>query len=141
VCKKADELGAEPLVVSLPSRQLLRLGHAVLYLLFACTWHWVWQKLGVEPLVVSGVACILWCLHPVVLAVAACCEVLCCHPCAAHARSMCLKLCSFLICALQLAAHDRSVLEKMFLGSVSDYCVTHSKRPVLLLHPHHSALE
>ncbi|KAI7843254.1 hypothetical protein COHA_003088 [Chlorella ohadii] len=42
---------------------------------------------------------------------------------------------------LVLAAHDRSALEKMFLGSVSDYCVTHSKRPVLLLHPHHSALE
>lgn len=43
--------------------------------------------------------------------------------------------------SLQLAAHDRSVLEKMFLGSVSDYCVTHSKRPVLLLHPHHSVLQ
>lgn len=41
---------------------------------------------------------------------------------------------------LVVAAHDRSAIETLLLGSVSKYCVAHSKRPVLLLHPHHSQL-
>lgn len=41
---------------------------------------------------------------------------------------------------LVVAAHERGPLEKLLHSSVSKYCAAHSKRPVLLLHPHHSAL-
>lgn len=41
---------------------------------------------------------------------------------------------------LVLAAHQKSKLEEMLLGSVSKFCVSHCKRPVLLIHPEHSHL-
>lgn len=41
---------------------------------------------------------------------------------------------------LVVASHDKGPLEELLLGSVSKFCATHSKRPVLLLHPNHSSL-
>lgn len=41
---------------------------------------------------------------------------------------------------LVVASHDKGPLEELLLGSVSKFCATHSKRPVLLLHPNHSPL-
>ncbi|PSC75094.1 adenine nucleotide alpha hydrolase [Micractinium conductrix] len=56
-------------------------------------------------------------------------------------KAVCKKADELAAAPLVLAAHDRGPLEKLLLGSVSDYCVTHSKRPVLLLHREHSALQ
>lgn len=41
---------------------------------------------------------------------------------------------------LVVAAHDKNLVEQLLLGSVSKFCVSHCKRPVLLLHPNHSQL-
>ena len=41
---------------------------------------------------------------------------------------------------LVVAAHDKGPIEELLTGSTSKYVTTHSKRPVLLLHPNHSNL-
>ncbi|KAI3429280.1 hypothetical protein D9Q98_005376 [Chlorella vulgaris] len=45
------------------------------------------------------------------------------------------------LCAdpLVVASHDKGAIEELLLGSVSKYCATNSKRPVLVLHPNHNS--
>lgn len=55
-------------------------------------------------------------------------------------KAVCKKAAELGAEPLVVAAHDKGPIEKLLLGSVSEYCVSHSKRPVLLLHPNHSQL-
>ncbi|KAL4447495.1 hypothetical protein ABPG75_004714 [Micractinium tetrahymenae] len=55
-------------------------------------------------------------------------------------KAVCKKAAELGAEPLVVAAHDKGPIEKLLLGSVSEYCVAHSKRPLLLLHPNHSQL-
>lgn len=55
-------------------------------------------------------------------------------------KAVCEKAEELEAAPLVLATHDKSYFERMLLGSISNYCLAKCKRPVLLLHPNHSAL-
>jgi nucleotide-binding universal stress UspA family protein len=55
-------------------------------------------------------------------------------------KAVCKKAEELEAAPLVLAAHHKNAFEEMMLGSISKFCATNCKRPVLLVHPEHSMI-